>query len=201
MERIGLFGGTFNPVHIGHIACAKSLVEKNIVDRIIFIPSKIPPLKKIENTILAETRLQMVEAAISQYPNFSISDVELKREGVSYTIDTVRSFIEYFDSDKVKLYLIIGIDWVQKFHSWKDYEKLSDLIDFIVMRRNGSLGNINNPYLDVNIRRKLEKGLVDVPAIPVSSTEIKKRIDDVDFVKKSLPEEVYQFIIERRLYL
>ena len=200
MKRIGLFGGTFNPVHNGHILCCESLIKRKILDEVIFIPSFIPPLKDTPEGISPEMRLDMLQRALFPYSFFSLSDLELKRSGTSYTIDTVGFFKNNIAQDE-KLHLIIGNDWIDQFHKWKDYEKLSDMVDFIIMLREGNHAHITNPHLTDTVKEKLQKGITDVPTIPVSSSEIRERIKDKEYLKENLPESVYNYILENKLYL
>lgn len=198
MPRIGLFGGTFNPIHNGHILCPESLVKRNILDKVIFIPSYMPPLKKNPANISPEMRLEMVRLAVSPYPFFQVSDMEIKRQGTSYTIDTVKQLRQAYPKDD--LTIILGTDWGMRFHEWKDYEALSEIVNFVVMQREGSKEDMDNPLLSEPVRKKLAGAIVSVPAVPVSSSEIRKKINDKAFLRKYLPEKVYRYIEEKKLY-
>jgi nicotinate-nucleotide adenylyltransferase len=201
MKKIGLFGGTFNPIHNGHLLCPLSLVEKGSLDSVIFIPSGISPLKNNSDAAPADMRMDMIRLAIGPYPFFSASDIELKREGISYTIDTVRSLRKKLTVPEERLFLIIGTDWVSRFHEWKNYRELAGMVDFVVMLREGGTPSPFNPQLDKAVADKLKKGETDVPSVPVSSSEIRKRVRDDAFLKKFLPEPVFQYIRDKKLYL
>lgn len=201
MEKIGLFGGTFNPIHNGHILCPKSLVEQGVVDGVIFIPSRIPPLKDAKKLAGELFRWEMVNSAIEGYPFFSASDIELKREGVSYTIDTVKELVARHRGAACEFHLIMGSDWIKDFHRWKDCEELARLVSFIVMKREKSRVEIKNPSLSREIKIRMKKGIVEVPYVPVSSSLIRERINDDAYLRESVPEPVYRIIRENRLYI
>jgi len=134
LKRIGLFGGTFNPLHWGHLRAADEVRKKFPLDHIYFIPSATPPHKEPEVLAGADDRLAMIRLAIADYPLFRASDVEVSRPGPSFTIDTVR----YYKSnlpEETDLYLIMGFDAFLEIHTWKSYLNLLKLISFIVMSR------------------------------------------------------------------
>jgi nicotinate-nucleotide adenylyltransferase len=134
-KRIGLFGGTFNPIHLGHLRGAEDIRESFGLERVIFIPAAIPPHKAIENVIEPRSRLEMVEMSTVANPAFSVSDAELERPGKSYSIDTVRYFRERHP-DSV-FYFILGKDAFEEIETWKDYRNLFSFCSFIVMVRPG----------------------------------------------------------------
>ena len=134
MKRTGLFGGTFNPLHVGHLRAADEVRKKFPLDHIYFIPSATPPHKEPEVLAEAADRLAMIRLAIADYPFFSASDVEVSRPGPSFTIDTVR-FYKSNLPDETDLYLIMGFDAFLEIHTWKSYLNLLKLISFIVMSR------------------------------------------------------------------
>ena len=189
---------SFNPVHKGHILCPKSLVKRNIIDKVIFVPSYVPPLKDSVEDISPAMRLEMVKIAVQPYPFFLVSDIEIKRGGISYTIDTVKELKEQYSS--AKLFLILGSDWISRFHEWKDYEMLSEIIDFIIMRREGEKESVNNTFISEKVRKKFQDKIVSVPVVPVSSSIIRKRVRDEAFLEEYLPRQVVLFIKENRLY-
>lgn len=134
MKRIGLFGGTFNPIHRGHLQAADEVQKRFPLDQIYFIPSATPPHKEPDVLAGAADRLAMIRLAIADYPLFRASDVEVSRPGPSFTIDTVC----YYKSnlpEETELYLIMGVDAFLEIHTWKSYVNLLKLISFIVMSR------------------------------------------------------------------
>jgi len=132
--RIGLFGGTFNPIHLGHIQVVHEVQEGFALERIILIPSALPPHKEPGGVADARDRMEMIRLAIADYQNFTVSDVELKRSGPSYTIDTVRHFKAALPEDYA-LYLILGLDAFLEIDTWKSYTDLFLMVPFIVMAR------------------------------------------------------------------
>src|SRR3972149_6883120 len=140
-KRIGLFGGTFNPIHLGHLRGAEEIREVFNLEEIIFIPSSIPPHKVTEKVIEARHRLEMVKLATANNPYFSISDVELLRPGKSYSIDTLRYFRE---NQQDNLFFILGGDAFVEIETWKEFQNLFSLCHFIVMARPGSQENTSS---------------------------------------------------------
>lgn len=158
---ICIFPGTFNPIHQGHLKMAEFALNKFNFDKIIFVPSYIPPHKEIDKK-LAEHRFNMVKLAISENPYFEISDFEYKQNGKSYSILTVKHFIEKY-SIKGKLNFIIGTDAFSKIDSWYHAEELKSLVHFIVFPRRGT--NIEDSDWDYE--------LTEMEYVDISSTEIR----------------------------
>ncbi|MFW6283958.1 MAG: nicotinate-nucleotide adenylyltransferase [Desulfosalsimonas sp.] len=132
--RAGLFGGTFNPVHLGHLRMAEEVREAFGLDKIFFIPAANPPHKSDKDLAPAKDRYEMLQAAISENPGFEISDAELRRQGRSYTIDTV-SQVSATLPEGARCFLIMGMDAFMEIHTWKDYHRLFDTIEVIVISR------------------------------------------------------------------
>jgi nicotinate-nucleotide adenylyltransferase len=134
-KKIGLFGGTFNPIHLGHLRGAEEIREAFGLQEVIFIPAALPPHKMTEKIIEAHHRLEMVKLATQENPYFSVSDVELKKSGKSYSIDTLRNFRErYLES----FFCILGSDAFVEIETWKEFQSLFSLCNFVVMTRPGS---------------------------------------------------------------
>ncbi|MBW2558539.1 MAG: nicotinate-nucleotide adenylyltransferase [Deltaproteobacteria bacterium] len=132
----GLFGGTFDPVHLGHLRCAEEILELFHLDRIIFIPARVQPLKTDRVISPFHHREQMLKLAIEGNPSFSISDAENRRGGKSYSIETVRHFIDN-SPDGTELYFILGQDAFHEIQMWKEWKELARLCNFVVMTRPG----------------------------------------------------------------
>ena len=137
MSGTGLFGGTFNPVHRGHLKAAREVMGQFSMDHVIFIPSAIPPHKTPDNIADATHRIRMTRDAVSALPGFSVSDIELCWAGPSYTIDTVRHYRRISPPER-QLFFILGIDAFLEIDTWKSYRDLFDLIPFIVITRPGT---------------------------------------------------------------
>ncbi|MCF8067700.1 MAG: nicotinate-nucleotide adenylyltransferase [Desulfobacterales bacterium] len=214
--RIGLFGGTFNPIHFGHLRTALEVKEYFALDRITLIPSAIPPHKAKEGVADPEDRMEMVRLAVKSCPDFSVSDAELKRSGFSYTVDTVRHFKAAL-SDTAEIFLIIGLDAFMEIKTWKSYSDLFDMVPIIVMTRPESGGYVNpSIFLKEKISyeytfSKTENGYIhqnkqpvyflEVTQLAISSTRIRNLVKvrkDIHFL---LPETVQQYITSKGLYL
>lgn len=186
MKRIGLFGGTFDPPHIGHYKIAKSVLQSLHLDEIWFIPTYHPPHKDIAETA-SYHRLQMVNLMIEDEERFRINTIELDRKGKSYTIDTI-SQLEREHPD-AKFYFIIGGDQVAYLPNWKQIDELMNKVQFIGVERPGI------EWEDVPFVEKLS-----IPIIDVSSTEIRERIYTGRAFKHLVHEKVYAYIKEHELY-
>ena len=133
----GLFGGTFDPIHIGHLRCATEMLEIFALNRIIFVPASRPP-HKLDGTITPfYHREQMIRLAIEENPAFSFSDVENRRDGVSYSVETVEYILDKYRLENLELYFILGQDAFHAIRTWKDWERLILLCNFAVMTRPG----------------------------------------------------------------
>lgn len=220
--HIGLFGGTFNPIHLGHIQVALKVNQMFSLDKILFIPSALPPHKKPGDIVDVKDRLEMIHQALIPYPGFEISDVELKRPGPSYTIDTVRHFKRIIDK-KSTLYLLLGLDAFLDIDTWKSYADLFLLIPFIVImrkdeRKNGKVGGIKT--IEGHLESKVSDGyeysasrsrfsheekqpvfVFNTSPIDISSTDIRRLIHKGDSIKQMVPEVVEDFIKRKGLYL
>jgi len=137
-KGMGLFGGTFNPIHLGHLRGAEEIRDIFGLEKVVFIPAALPPHKTSGGIMDASHRLEMVRLAISNNPCFSASDIELKRSGKSYSIDTIRHFRE---THAGPLFFIMGRDAFLEIETWKEFKTLFSLCDFVVMARPGSEEN------------------------------------------------------------
>jgi nicotinate-nucleotide adenylyltransferase len=222
LKRIGLFGGTFNPIHLGHIRVIQEVKKGFGLDKIFIIPSALPPHKEPNGLVDAEDRIEMIRQSFSSHPDFAVSDVELKRSGPSYTIDTVRHFKSFLPQD-VELFLIMGMDAFLEIDTWKSYKDLFLLISFIVMsrgtfREDGKVfeGKTVEDYLKSKISKGYELStsqssfiheekkpvfVFNVTPIDISSTKIRKLIKTGRPITSLVPEIVEGFIKRKGLYL
>jgi nicotinate-nucleotide adenylyltransferase len=189
MRRIGIFGGTFNPIHNGHIKIAEEVLKALDLDNIIFIPSHIPPHKKHKKVIDAQDRYNMVKLAVKKNKKFIVSDLELNREGASYSIDTIRDLKNRFDDDD-EFYFIIGSDTVPELKRWKNIKDLLKIIKFVVVNRP------RYPFRDIP-KSALR---IQLKGIDISSSEIRKRLKIGKEIKTLVPKEVERYIKRKRLY-
>ncbi len=190
-NKIGIFGGTFNPVHKAHLAVAECFIENFGLDILYVIPNSIPPLKNKGN-VSGEDRIEMLKIAFSGNEKIIISDMELKREGVSYTRDTIASLREMHPGDK--LFLLTGDDWIDSFDKWKDYNFILDNATLVVATRSGEDITASLDRLEQLSGHRPQ--LLGNSKIPLSSTEFRNEPDGA-----FLPEGVYEYIQKRGLYL
>lgn len=195
--KIGLMGGTFDPIHIGHLVTAEYAREQYALDKVIFIPSCNPPHKRARVVTDAQMRMEMVQLATITNFDFAISDVEIKRGGYSYTYDTVCYFNELY-GDRARLYFITGADAIVEIITWKNADALIRSCEFIAATRPGyCLDTINS--LPPVYREKIH--FMEIPALAISSTDIRERVREGKTVKYLLPEGVETYIKKHGLYL
>jgi len=190
--RIGLFGGSFDPPHNGHLGIARAAAERLGLDRTILIPSAVPPHKLDRDLSSAEGRLAMCELAVAGVPGLSVSDIELRREGVSYTVDTLLEiYRRYPGSD---LFLLIGMDNYLEFHLWMDPDQILEMATVVVMDRPGYQVRGSEPPAGSRIMR------VEVPQIDVSSTQIRRLVQLGEPISGLVPRTVEEYIAAHGLY-
>ncbi len=193
ITKIGFFGGTFDPIHIGHLIVADSVRYNSGLDKIIFVPTKIHPIK--DNTYITpvEHRFNMVSLAIKNHPNFEVSDYELKKEGVSYTVDTMRYFKTVFPNLHFQRYLLIGSDVVNEFHQWHQPEQILELCNIIAFYRAGTKIEPKS-----KLCRKFQYS--EVPLLHISASEIRHRIQHGMPFRYFVTDSVRSYIIDNSLY-
>ncbi len=191
--NIGLFGGSFNPPHHGHLLMAETIREHFNLSTVFFIPSFVPPHKQLEHLASERDRLAMVECAISGNRYFQCSDIEIRKGGISYTIQTVVEFEQRYPHSQ--LFLIIGIDNLVDFKSWKSQEELLAKATLIVCDRPG--------FHQDDVPRDLIRHahFVSAPMIGISSSDIRLRIKMGKSIRYFVPESVAEYIRANRLYL
>ena len=189
MNRIGIFGGTFNPIHIGHLAIAQMAQEQMHLDRVIFVPSNIPPHKKGPYILPALHRYRMVRLAIRGNSSFAISDFEIKRGKKSYTIDTIGYFKKRFPP-MAKLFFIVGADTLPHLKDWRYIEDVVKIVKFIVVNRPG--------YKKISI--KFNYHFVAMPGIDLSSTILRRRIARAKTIRYYVPDNVFRYIEKNKLF-
>ncbi|MDD4956701.1 MAG: nicotinate-nucleotide adenylyltransferase [Candidatus Omnitrophica bacterium] len=190
MPRIGLFGGTFNPVHTGHLVLAQECWHALNLDKVVFIPSYIPPHKDVQGDVSPADRLNMVRLALEGDDRFEISTYEMDKGGVSFSIDTVRHFREVY-GDSAGLFFIAGADAASGLGTWKDPDTLLDLVDFVVVSRPGS------PEI-TGYEGRITR--VDMPGIDISSSMLRERIRVREPIDHMMPVNVVKYIRNKGLY-
>ncbi len=186
--KIGILGGTFNPIHIGHLILAEEVREKLKLDRIILVPAYLPPHKDNSDIIDAQHRFRMVKLAIKGNRYFLVSDIEIKRDGRSYTIDTIKELKKIYPQDE--LYFIIGSDLLKYLDEWKDLDDIIKMVKFVVATRPGyPLEKIPSHISTIPIR-----------AVDVSGFEIRQAIRQGKSFRYLVPEMVFKYILKNRIY-
>lgn len=194
MSRIGIMGGTFDPVHIGHLIAAEAARDGCGLDEVWFIPTYQPPLKDNEPGASSEARLQMVQEALGGSPAFKALDIELQRGGMSYSIDTVLELKKRYPDASFSY--IIGSDRINDLPKWHRIEELAELITFIGLERAGTAVQLDE--LPGFLRRRV--AMAEMPPIGISSTEIRSRVLGGRSIAYLVPDTVHQFIKRRGLY-
>jgi nicotinate-nucleotide adenylyltransferase len=191
-RRLGIMGGTFDPIHHGHLVAASEVAHLFRLDEVVFVPTGQPWMKEGRKTSSAEDRYLMTVIATASNPSFSVSRVDIERPGLTYTIDTLREMREIYGPD-VELFFITGADALAQMLTWRDTDELFRLAHFIGCTRPGH--HLADPGLP-------EGGvsLVEVPALAISSTECRERVRAGEPVWYLVPDGIVQYINKRGLY-
>jgi len=217
VARLGILGGTFNPIHLGHLAAAEEVCDRLQLDSVLFVPSFLSPHKQEEDMPPPSDRLEMVRIAVAGNPRFALSTVEIERGGRSYTIDTIDALRTCHPG--AELFFITGLDSFLDIGTWKEWQRLLASCSFIVLSREGYRfadlsgrdvlpgsdrelreldARVRKRHLVQNSTRRLY--LENIPFYEISSTDIRSRIKQGRSIKYHLPEAVERYIIEKKLY-
>src|SRR3990167_6611583 len=208
---IGIFGGSFNPIHIGHLIVAEEVFQQRGLSKVIFMPTEISPHKESSDLIDSFHRYQMVKSAISDNEHFEVSDIEIKRSGKSYTIDTIRILREIY-GEEYNLYLIMGTDMINEMSTWKEISILSGMCRFIMVNRSQipTNGFSKSSFPECGIRgikvfsdekiAEIEDLKVTIPPIGISSTEIREKLRNRRSIRYLVPQCVEDYIKTYNLY-
>ena len=197
--RIGVFGGTFDPVHLGHLLLAEACREQGRLDRVIFIPAGLPPHKQGRELAPGNARAEMLEFAIAGHAEFTVDRSEIKRSGPSYTVETLRALRQEHPADE--LFLLMGADSLAEFHLWKEPREIATLASLIVVNR----GRHAPPDLAALIPLLGDDAvcriqLVTMPGIDISASDIRQRVQQQRSLRYLVPRAVERFILENGLY-
>lgn len=199
MRKIAIFGGTFNPIHNGHVRLVRSVTEKIDFDKVIVMPSKIPPHKKVQSLASGKDRFEMCRLAFEEDKRVMVSDYELKRRGKSYSVFTLRYLKKLYPQDK--LYFVMGSDMLLCFDKWYRYEELLRMTSLVCISRD-----------DEDTKEKLtacaeglrEKGaqviLLDTEPYELSSSLVREKLKKAEDCSCYLPQKIVQYICEKNLY-
>jgi nicotinate-nucleotide adenylyltransferase len=211
--RLGLFGGTFNPIHYGHLRSAEEVCENLSLDRLLLIPAARPPHKQSESIIPFSARLEMTRLAVSENPRFDVSEIEGQRSGKSYSIETIRQFRQnYTDAE---IYFILGLDALLEINTWKDYQQLFNLCHFVVLDRPGyewrQLEDVLRLKVNPHCRRDESARSFRHPSgnqiflsqatlLEISSTRIRQLVSEGKSIRYLLPDAVRRYILKEKYY-
>jgi nicotinate-nucleotide adenylyltransferase len=201
-RRIGIMGGSFNPVHVGHLMAAQGAREAFQLERVIFIPAGMPPHKQAEMVAPAVARFRMVELAIAGNQHFEISAIELERQGPSYTVDTLRELREQLRP--AELFFIIGADSINELPTWRNIGEVLKLCRIIAAARPGWPAVADTSRLAAALgdeaAEAIRRGTFEIPLVAVSSTAIRERIRAGREIRYMIPDAVREYILAQRLY-
>ena len=200
VRKLAIMGGTFDPIHMGHLVTAEEVRHEFNVDEVLFVPTGHPPHKSHINMTTCEHRYLMTVLATAANPYFKVSRIEIEREGVTYTIDTIKELKRIY-GEEVELYFITGADAVHKILGWKESTELLQLCDFVAVTRPGynkeellrKVKMLNEQY-ETNIH------FLEVPALAISSSDIRRRLMEMKPIKYLVPQEVENYIKKHDLY-
>lgn len=191
--KLGIYGGTFNPLHTGHLVIAQEFYEQCELDRVIFIPSARPPHKRLSDVLSPEHRYQMALAATANDERFEVSDMEIQRPGLSYTIETLEAFGRSHGPESV-LYFAIGADSLVDMAGWRSPDRVFELATIVVVPRPGfDIKRAPEPWRDRVI-------VLKTPELDISSTDIRKRVAQGKSVRYLVPDPVERYIKDHGLY-
>lgn len=196
MRKVGLFGGTFDPIHFGHLNLALQISEKHCLDEVFFCPASQSPFKKEKSYASPQERLEMVRLSIEGIPGFHILDHEVKKEGISYTVETLR-FLQSTLNDPTQLYLLLSQDALPSFHKWKSAKEIVQLAQPLVGTRKG----FSHKITPSPVSASLHKGLTTTTQMEISSTEIRDRLKRGLYCGHLVPAKVLNYLANRNLYL
>lgn len=198
MEKVVIFGGTFNPIHLGHVEIINNLLKLDDFDRIIVIPTALPPHKISSDLACDADRFEMCKLATEGMEKVEVSDLELVRGGKSYTYDTLRYFKK--SQPEIELSLVCGGDMIVTFKEWHRFEDILKMSEVIAVKR---VGIDNESFKEAVVDLVNLGGVVEIlkgEICDISSTEIKKHLNDKEYLTRFLPEKVYEYIVNNNLY-
>jgi nicotinate-nucleotide adenylyltransferase len=189
-----LFGGTFDPPHFGHLIVAQTIFEAEHFDKIVFVPAHIPPHKKEQKISSVALRLEMLKIATMDNPNFEISDIELKRGGISYSLETIHTYKEQTGLDREDLYYLIGSDSLKQFQTWQNPKAILEECQLIVAIRPGFRPSDIPNWILAKVQ------FANIPRIEISSTQIRARWVKDKTIRYMVTQPVWTYINKHNLY-
>ena len=199
MKKVGIMGGTFNPIHYGHLFLAENAYEQAGLDQILFMPSKNPPHKAKPNSITEQQRVDMISLAIKDNPHFALSTLELEREGMTYTADTLKILTE--EQSDTEYYFIVGADSLFMMQNWYEPQIIFDLCTVVVAGRDHvELEQLQQHALYLQNMFQAKILLIDMPTIQIASAVIRDRVAANKPIRYYLPDAVNAYINKNKLY-
>lgn len=199
-QRIGIMGGTFNPIHFGHLLLAETAYYQFELDKVLIMPNKNPYYKKLTNSVTEKDRVEMVRLAIEDNENFRLSEEEINRDGVTYTVETLQNLTR--KNPDCEYYFIMGADSLYHIESWKDPEKILSMAVIVVAGRGGGPSSALRSQIEY-IENKYEARIyaLNAPSLEISSNDIRRRVRGGESIRYLLPKKVEEYIYENHLYL
>lgn len=199
MSKIGIMGGTFNPIHFAHLILAESAYEQFSLDKIIFMPSKNPPHKSHEEIVSDELRSNMIQLAIEGNPHFEFSGLELNREGTTYTYETIEELTKEYPNNEY--YFILGADSLFDFEKWRNPVRILELTNIVAAGRDHLSENKMKKQIEyLSEKYNANIYLLKTPNMDISSQMLRKKVKIGETIRYYLPDVVEQYIIEHKLY-
>ena len=198
-KRIGILGGTFNPIHIGHLLIARDAMEQMALDRVKFIPSARPPHKAVEALASERDRIHMIKLAIRGNERFEVDDIEIRRGGISYSVDTLTELRRR--DPKSDIFFIIGADSLRELHLWREAQRVVRLCTFVTVPRPGFEARpVVDRRLDAASRKRLRQYVLRGHSCDIASREIRSRVASGRSIRYLVPDAVTEYIRRRKLY-
>ena len=199
MKKIGILGGTFNPIHIGHLILAEQAYDEYDLDEVIIIPSGISYLKSTEEVLPSDDRINMAVLAAGSNPHFTVSDIEVRRAGNSYTSETLE--ILKSQHPDYEYYFIIGADTLYNMESWKNPDRIFASCHILAaIRDNSTVSELNSKIADYKSRFNASVDILKTTDVEISSRMIRKLVSEGHSVRYYVPDAVNEYIVEHGLY-
>ena len=198
-KKVGFFGGTFDPIHLGHLNLAIQMLEIHKLDEILFCPTCQSSHKELSPFANKDQRRAMVVAAIAPIPQFTFLDIEIQKTAPVYTIDSIRYLMKMDGEKKKNYHLILGEDILENFHLWKEFEELIELAPPLIACR---FSKIEHPLKELpkKVILSLKEGLTQIPIMDISSTAIRERLQKKLYSSHLMPAKVGEYIEQNGLY-
>ena len=194
-DRIGLLGGSFNPIHNGHLHLAQELQKAHALDEVWFVIAHANPLKETTGGVSATERLHMLALALEEYKHFHFCEIELQRPAPSYTCDTVEELRAHHQNKE--FFLLVGEDCLSSLEQWKNIEKILGKVTLLIGARHGST---DHHFSDPRVKKAVEEGMTESSYCNISSTQLREKLEKGDFSSLEVPGKVLDYIVENNLY-